>query len=218
MRAISAPVLVPPVNEIAGTRGCATIAAPTFGPKPCTTLSTPGGSPVGAMCNSMRADPSSALRIACAEWRWRKIESCSRPAGCPAFAPARSACRCRLIRLWPVSPGLIQSSRRYAAECANAHAPVCMPTLETLAQRPERRPRHRAHHFREALNTPRRWPAQNCRDTLPTPAAHNVHQCSSRVSAWGRMQMISGTRQAGLQARLPRAFSAAHTVCTAPPP
>src|SRR5437660_11387539 len=40
------PVMVPPVNEIVLIFGCAAIAAPTFGPVPCTTLSTPLGKPV----------------------------------------------------------------------------------------------------------------------------------------------------------------------------
>src|SRR5438045_9251504 len=39
------PVRVPPVNEIVLIFGCAVIAAPTFGPVPCTTLSTPFGRP-----------------------------------------------------------------------------------------------------------------------------------------------------------------------------
>src|SRR5687768_3656311 len=43
--AISSPVFVPPVNDIALTSRCATIDAPTFGPVPWTILSTPGGSP-----------------------------------------------------------------------------------------------------------------------------------------------------------------------------
>src|SRR5437762_2420888 len=43
--AISSPVLVPPVNEMALTSLCATIAAPTFGPRPWTIFNTPGGNP-----------------------------------------------------------------------------------------------------------------------------------------------------------------------------
>src|SRR5207249_6986893 len=39
------PVTVPPVNEMVLILGCAVIAAPTFGPVPCTTLSTPLGNP-----------------------------------------------------------------------------------------------------------------------------------------------------------------------------
>src|SRR5207249_5701728 len=39
------PVAVPPVNEIVLIFGCPVIAAPTFGPVPCTTLSTPFGNP-----------------------------------------------------------------------------------------------------------------------------------------------------------------------------
>src|SRR6266480_7540736 len=37
------PVTVPPVNEIVLIFGCSVIAAPTLGPVPCTTLSTPFG-------------------------------------------------------------------------------------------------------------------------------------------------------------------------------
>src|SRR5437879_13453408 len=39
------PVTVPPVNDIVPIFGCAVIAAPTFGPVPCTRLRTPFGSP-----------------------------------------------------------------------------------------------------------------------------------------------------------------------------
>src|SRR5262245_12254183 len=39
------PVTVPPVNEMVVIFGCAVIGAPTFGPVPWTTLSTPAGSP-----------------------------------------------------------------------------------------------------------------------------------------------------------------------------
>src|SRR5213596_326057 len=39
------PVTVPPVNEMVLIFGWAVIAAPTFGPVPWTTLSTPLGSP-----------------------------------------------------------------------------------------------------------------------------------------------------------------------------
>src|SRR5262245_52294553 len=45
MRAISAPVLVPPVNETALIFGCFTIAAPTVGPTPSTMFITAGGRP-----------------------------------------------------------------------------------------------------------------------------------------------------------------------------
>src|SRR5438132_14121700 len=37
------PVTVPPVNEIVPIFGCSVIAAPTFGPVPCTMLRTPFG-------------------------------------------------------------------------------------------------------------------------------------------------------------------------------
>src|SRR5260370_6100798 len=39
------PVTVPPVNEMVLIFGCAVIPAPTFGPVPCTTMSTPFGIP-----------------------------------------------------------------------------------------------------------------------------------------------------------------------------
>src|SRR5437762_12385646 len=42
------PVTVPPVNEIVLIFGCAVNAEPTFGPAPCTTLSTPFGNPASA--------------------------------------------------------------------------------------------------------------------------------------------------------------------------
>src|ERR1700726_4430240 len=42
------PVTVPPVNEMVLIFGCAVIAAPTFGPVPCTTLSTPLGNPASS--------------------------------------------------------------------------------------------------------------------------------------------------------------------------
>src|SRR5687768_1118048 len=45
VRAISSPVFVPPVNEIALTSRCPTIDAPTFGPRPCTMFRTPAGKP-----------------------------------------------------------------------------------------------------------------------------------------------------------------------------
>src|SRR5213080_4622105 len=48
------PVTVPPVNEIVVIFGCAVIAAPTFGPVPCTTLSTPFGSPASLQISQSR--------------------------------------------------------------------------------------------------------------------------------------------------------------------
>src|SRR4051812_26813416 len=49
--AIDAPVAVPPVNEMVGTRWCATNGAPTFGPNPWTMLNTPAGNPTSvAIC------------------------------------------------------------------------------------------------------------------------------------------------------------------------
>jgi hypothetical protein len=48
VRAISAPVRVLPVNETAFTSGWRDIASPTFGPRPWTMLSTPGGNPASS--------------------------------------------------------------------------------------------------------------------------------------------------------------------------
>src|SRR5690606_23528557 len=42
------PTAVLPVKETALTAGCTTMASPTFGPRPCTTLSTPAGNPISA--------------------------------------------------------------------------------------------------------------------------------------------------------------------------
>src|SRR5438067_12958414 len=39
------PVTVPPGNEMVLIFGCAVMAAPTFGPVPCTTFRTPFGRP-----------------------------------------------------------------------------------------------------------------------------------------------------------------------------
>src|SRR5580765_5283043 len=44
-RAISSPVAVPPVKEIAFTPLCPTIAEPTFAPRPWTMFRTPDGRP-----------------------------------------------------------------------------------------------------------------------------------------------------------------------------
>ena len=45
--AISAPVFVPPVKEMALIFGCSIIAWPTSGPNPWTIFKTPLGSPLG---------------------------------------------------------------------------------------------------------------------------------------------------------------------------
>lgn len=45
VRAIAAPVVVPPVNEIVLTVGWATMAAPVLAPRPWTRFKTPGGNP-----------------------------------------------------------------------------------------------------------------------------------------------------------------------------
>src|SRR5262249_2042460 len=54
VRAISAPVTVPPVNEIVFTAGWATMAAPAFAPVPWTTFNTPGGSPASRQISVSR--------------------------------------------------------------------------------------------------------------------------------------------------------------------
>src|SRR6266576_1958719 len=48
------PVAVPPVNEMVLIFGCAVIAAPTFGPVPWTTLSTPFGNPASLQISHNR--------------------------------------------------------------------------------------------------------------------------------------------------------------------
>src|SRR5713101_7398620 len=48
------PVTVPPVNEIVLIFGCAVMAAPTFGPAPCTTLRTPLGRPASLQISHNR--------------------------------------------------------------------------------------------------------------------------------------------------------------------
>src|SRR5206468_4459361 len=48
------PVAVPPVKEMVLIFGCAVIAAPTFGPVPCTTLSTPFGRPASRQISHSR--------------------------------------------------------------------------------------------------------------------------------------------------------------------
>ena len=42
------PVTVPPVKETARTSGWRTSASPAVAPRPCTTLSTPGGTPASS--------------------------------------------------------------------------------------------------------------------------------------------------------------------------
>ena len=41
--------MVSPVNEISGTPGCVTSAAPATSPMPCTMLNTPSGTPASVM-------------------------------------------------------------------------------------------------------------------------------------------------------------------------
>ena len=48
------PVAVSPVNEITGTSGWATSAAPASSPTPCTMLNTPGGTPASSMISGNR--------------------------------------------------------------------------------------------------------------------------------------------------------------------
>src|SRR5947207_7273428 len=49
------PVTVPPVNEIVLIFGFTVIAAPTFGPVPWTTLSTPFGNPASAQTSDSKS-------------------------------------------------------------------------------------------------------------------------------------------------------------------
>ena len=48
------PVPVSPVNEMRGTPGCATSAAPATSPMPCTRLNTPSGRPALVMISGSR--------------------------------------------------------------------------------------------------------------------------------------------------------------------
>ncbi len=48
-RMMTCPVVVSPVNEIRGTPGWATSAAPACSPMPCTMLNTPSGTPASVM-------------------------------------------------------------------------------------------------------------------------------------------------------------------------
>ena len=48
------PVLVSPVNEMRGTRGCATSAAPATSPIPWTRLNAPSGRPASVMISGSR--------------------------------------------------------------------------------------------------------------------------------------------------------------------
>ena len=52
LRAIVAPVAVPPVNEMAGTSGWSTMAEPADAPRPWTTFRTPGGRPTSALSSA----------------------------------------------------------------------------------------------------------------------------------------------------------------------
>ena len=51
---IACPVVVSPVNEMRGTPGCATSAAPATSPMPCTRLNTPSGRPASVMISGSR--------------------------------------------------------------------------------------------------------------------------------------------------------------------
>src|SRR5215470_9082933 len=56
------PVASDPVNATFATSGCSTSGAPTSGPKPVTTLTTPGGKPASStsfMNSSTEADVNS---------------------------------------------------------------------------------------------------------------------------------------------------------------
>mmetsp|Transcript_20157 Transcript_20157/g.71283 ORF Transcript_20157/g.71283 Transcript_20157/m.71283 type:complete len:269 (+) Transcript_20157:554-1360(+) len=65
VRATWRPVTVPPVKEIIRMSSCATMAAPTSAPSPCTTLSTPGGRPtsvaISASTQAVRGVSSEGL-------------------------------------------------------------------------------------------------------------------------------------------------------------
>ena len=64
---ILAPVAVDPVNEITGTSGCSTSAAPATSPRPCTSWITSGGSPASSRISTSRwavwGTSSDGLRI-----------------------------------------------------------------------------------------------------------------------------------------------------------
>ena len=64
---MTCPVDVSPVNEIRGTSGCVTRAAPATSPIPCTMLNTPSGTPASVMISGSRladsGDHSAGLRI-----------------------------------------------------------------------------------------------------------------------------------------------------------
>ena len=51
----SAPVFVPPVNEMSGTFGCDVRARPALPPGPCTMLTTPGGMPASRVSAASRS-------------------------------------------------------------------------------------------------------------------------------------------------------------------
>ena len=63
---MTCPVVVSPVNEISGTSGCVTRAAPASSPIPCTMLNTPSGTPASVMISGSRladsGDHSAGLR------------------------------------------------------------------------------------------------------------------------------------------------------------
>src|SRR5437773_9636228 len=56
------PVAVPPVNEMVLIFGCAVMAAPTFGPVPCTILSTPFGRPASRASEDRSEEHTSELQ------------------------------------------------------------------------------------------------------------------------------------------------------------
>ena len=51
----SAPVFVPPVNEMSGTFGWEVSARPALGPVPCTMFTTPGGIPASTISAASRS-------------------------------------------------------------------------------------------------------------------------------------------------------------------
>src|SRR6187455_1948330 len=54
------PVASDPVNATLATSGCSTSGAPTSGPKPVTTLTTPGGKPA---CSTSRMNSSTLADV-----------------------------------------------------------------------------------------------------------------------------------------------------------
>src|SRR5262249_13656685 len=82
--AIALPVLVPPVNEIIFTSGCAMIALPTLRPAPGSTLTTPLGTPAS---RQMRPSSSATSGVGPAGFSSTALPAAS--AGASFCAPLR---------------------------------------------------------------------------------------------------------------------------------